>query len=96
MLGVLCLLPASAMAWYGGGYPAPPYAPYDAPYYGYYGEPGYPGYNNWFQPYGYAEPRWYFKGRMNQYGDYEFRIRLENVNPNDLYNAWLWFQYNQH
>jgi hypothetical protein len=100
-LVALCLLPVKAMAWYDGTYPPPPYTapygppPYAGPNYGYSGWPGYPGYNG-YPPYGYDEPRFYFRGRMNSYGDYEFRIRVENMNMNDLYNAWLWFQNSQY
>jgi hypothetical protein len=96
----VCLLPTCAMAWFDGGYPAPAYPPYQAPIYppygGYYGGPGYPGYNYWPEPYGYAEPRWYFRGRMNRYGDYEIRIHVENINLNDFYNAWQWYMNNQY
>ncbi|MBI1424679.1 MAG: hypothetical protein GC149_14630 [Gammaproteobacteria bacterium] len=86
----LCIgiLPANAVAWYGGPYPGWQY-PYP-PNYG--GWPGYAPYAYGYTPYGYAEPRWYFRGRMNQYGDYYFVLRMRNININDLYNAWLWYQ----
>jgi hypothetical protein len=86
---LLGLLPTGAMAWYGGPYPAWQYPPN----YGYAGWPGYPAYFNGYSPYAYREPRWYFRGRMDRYGNYDFVFRMKNINLNDLYDAWLWYQY---
>jgi hypothetical protein len=78
----------TAWAWY-------PISPYANPYYTY---PGYyPGYPTYWQDirgprfYGYAQPRWYMRGRMNRYGDFRFDVKLRDFSMADLYYAWWMF-----
>ena len=87
----LVLFAASAntlWAWY-------PSYPYANPYYAYPAYyPGYPNY--WYdlrgpRYYGYAQPRWYMHGRMNQYGDFRFDVKLRDFSMDDLYYAWWMF-----
>ena len=91
-LTVVLLLSAMIMnrawAWYPNyGYPQPPYYPYT-----YNNWQGYPGYwsdgenTGW---YGYAQPQWYFRGRMNRYGDYRIDFRLRNISMFDMYTLWM-------
>jgi hypothetical protein len=86
---VLFALSVSAWAWY-------PSYPYVNPYYAYpgYYSPAYPYYRGDMGGtgfYGYAEPQWYMRGRMNRYGDFRFDLRLRNFSMADFYNAWLFF-----
>lgn len=87
---VLFVLSVPAVwAWY-------PSYPYANPYYAYPGNypPAYPySWGDMRGPgfYGYAEPQWYMRGRMNRYGDFRFDLRLRNFSMADLYNAWLFF-----
>ena len=79
----------TSLAWY----PSSPYAnPYRAyapeyvrPYPYYWRGTHRPGF------YGYTQPRWYMRGRMNRYGDYRVDIRVRNINMADMYTAWLLF-----
>lgn len=85
----LCLS-HSVHAWY----PQSAYQTY-APYYSSgpwpaYGNFGYaPGYR------GYVEPRIHIRGRINRYGDYWMNFRISGISKQDMYTAWLWYNYLQ-
>ena len=89
VLAVLCMM-QTAYAWYlSPGYQ--PYSPYFAngPWPG-YGNYGYaPGYR------GYAQPRIHIRGRINRYGDYWMNFRIRGISKQDMYTAWLWYNYLQ-
>lgn len=91
---ILMLSPGYVFAWY----PDYPYTPYFQPY----SRTPYPiGPESRFGPrpwpprgyYGYAQPKWSMRGRINRYGDYHFNIKLRGVSQHDLYRAWLLFRY---
>ena len=79
---LLVLQAMPALAWY-PGYAYRP-QPYAVPPYQYYPDTRfYPGY------YGYAQPRWHVRGRMNRYGDYRVDVKLRDISQYDMYQIWL-------
>jgi len=79
---LLVLLAMPALAWY-PNYTYRPY-PYASPPYQYYSNTQFaPGY------YGYTQPSWYVRGRMNRYGDYRVDVKLRGISQHDMYQLWL-------
>jgi len=72
-----------------------------APYYQRYSQIPYPyftGPRSRFGPgprpgsvrsYGYAQPKWSVRGRVNRFGDYRVDIKLRGVSQYDMYRVWL-------
>ena len=96
ILMILMLSPGPVFAWY----PEYPYAPYYQPYsripYPYYSGPDSRfGSRMWPRQryYGYTQPKFFMRGRINRYGDYHIDIRLRGVSQHDMYRAWLLYQY---
>jgi len=96
-LVLLMLAPGRIYAWYRDY----PYAPYYQPYvqtpYPYFAEP-YPRFGRWWGPrsrsarwYGYAQPKWSIRGRVNRFGDYRVDVKLRGISQQDMYYAWLLF-----
>jgi hypothetical protein len=80
----------TAHAWYPSS-AYQPYSPYFAngPWHG-YGNYGYaPGYR------GYVQPRIHIRGHINRYGDYWMNFRISGISKQDIYTAWLWYNYLQ-
>jgi len=67
-----------------------PYAhtpyPYFARPYPRFGPRPYPGTARW---YGYAQPKWSIRGRVNRFGDYRVDVKLRGISQQDMYHAWL-------
>jgi hypothetical protein len=79
-VAAMCLLvvvPVTSHGWE-DPYPYPP---------GYYDMPGYG--NNFGNWYAYTQPRWYLRGRMNRYGDYQIDVKLRDISMYDMYLMWL-------
>jgi len=88
LIACLCMFTGTSSAWY----QAAPYPPYAQPYAGgpwpYYGNQGYaPGY------YGHVQPRISIRGRINRYGDYRMDMKIRGMSTQDMYQAWLWYNY---
>lgn len=92
-LVILLLSPRLVLAWQ-QGYPyAPYYQPYQQMPYPYFTGPrprlG-PGPRlGSVRNYGYAQPKWSVRGRVNRFGDYRIDIKLRGVSQYDMYRVWL-------
>jgi len=99
MLVIFMLSPGRVFAWQ-QGYPnvyAPHYQPYSQMPYSYFTGPGsrigprsgsVPGPGS-VRGYGYTQPKWFIRGRVNRFGDYRIDVRLRGVSQQDMYYAWL-------